>query len=558
MTGKSIAIIGLGRSGLAVARAALAIGAHPTVYDRSTREQILKKDVLEQAERESIEVVLGWQGEFFSSGKRRRIGPDRDGAVTHDRDGRATADLLVTNPAVDSRSPVLQQARNAGIEVISEVEFAFRIAKAPIVAITGTNGKTTTTVMTYLILQACGEEPILCGNIFGSGYPEITLTEAAMQAREDQVLVAEISSFQLEWVDKFVPVSAGITNIVPDHQDRYDSFEDYAKTKMRIFAAQTAEDYAVVRAFDPVARAPGQGSQISHLRPRNRPRRSSTPQPPSSLSGQLTSSLPSSGRENEEGGNPHLLTFGAAGEQAEVSDDAIRILDKSIPIETLPFHEPHNYTNAAMAALLSYGYLKWRAAKDPESNAAQILHKAEQDEEEKRRAKRSVYSIRQGQVPPACPEQIVEGLRHFHGVAHRMERVGERNGITVINNSMCTNPDAVLKSALAVNDFGKHILIGGINKGLDFTPLKGFFANPRTRAYIFGRDRDEIRRMLGGTHPVFETMGEAFAAATQEAKDGETIMLSPGCASSDQFEDFRDRGNVFRKIAKEWLDDTSS
>ncbi len=540
LTGKRVAILGLGRSGLAVARAALSLGAFPTVYDRSTRESILKPEVLEEAEKSGLPLMLGWRGIFIAAL------PDPDGPDTHDRDGRATVDLLVANPAVDSRSPVLQQAKANGVEVISEVEFAFRIAKAPIIAITGTNGKTTTTVMTWLILRACGEEPILCGNIFGSGYPEVTLTEAALAARADQVLVAEISSFQLEWVEKFKPVSAGITNIVPDHQDRYDSFEEYARTKMRIFDAQTAEDYAVVRAYDPIARAPGQVASLSHLRPRNRPRRAA--QDPDR----------DSPTTHDRDSRATVLTFGAAGEQAEITEEHIRIFDKTIPLETLPFTEPHNYTNAAMAALLAYGYLKWRAERDPASNAAKVIDKAEEQATKKREAKKSVYHARQsGQVPPACPDEIVDGLRHFEGVAHRMERLGKKNSVEVINNSMCTNPDAVLKSALAVDDLGKHILIGGVNKDLDFAPLKGFFSNPRAKAYIYGRDRDQIQRMLGETHPKFETMGEAFAAATQEAKSGETIMLSPGCASSDQFQDFRDRGDVFRKIAKEWLDDTS-
>jgi len=587
LTGKRIAVLGLGRSGLAVARAALAFGASPIVYDRSTREQILKPDVLDEAEQIGIDVVLGWDGAFvgpehglLTSGKitsagqetRQTVAPgseaDAPGASHGDTDGdsltlegltglktRATrVDLLIANPAVDSRSPVLREAVANGVEVISEVEFAFRIAKAPIIAITGTNGKTTTTVMNYLILQACGEKPLLCGNIFGSGYPEMTLTEAAMQASADQVLVAEISSFQLEWVRDFRPVSAGITNIVPDHQDRYDSFEDYARTKMRIFSAQGEGAFAVVRAYDPVVKAPGQVSAVSHLRPRNRPRRGASGQG----SGDLSAGRPSPSPLPEREGNPEVLTFGAAGEQAEITEEHIRILDKTIPLETLPFSEPHNYQNAGMAALLAYGYLKWRAKREPESNAATVLNAAEDEAEKKRAAKRNVYHPRtSAQVRPALPEQIVEGLRHFHGVAHRMERLGSRNGVEVINNSMCTNPDAVLKSALAVEDLGKHILIGGVNKGLDFAPLKGFFSNPRTRAYIYGSDREQIQRMLGGTHPIFETMGEAFVAATQEARDGETIMLSPGCASSDQFQDFRDRGDVFRKIAKEWLDDTT-
>ena len=153
---------------------------------------------------------------------------------------------------------------------------------------------------------------------------------------------------------------------------------------------------------------------------------------------------------------------------------------------------------------------------------------------------------------PALPTGIIDGLRSFKGLAHRMERLGERDRVRVINNSMCTNPDAVIKSAMAVKD-PSHLLIGGVNKGLDFGPLKHYLANHRHRAYLFGSDAANLDAMLGGGYPTFRTLQEAFAAATEKAVPGEVIMLAPGCASTDQFRDFRERGDVFRDIAKEWL-----
>jgi UDP-N-acetylmuramoylalanine--D-glutamate ligase len=153
---------------------------------------------------------------------------------------------------------------------------------------------------------------------------------------------------------------------------------------------------------------------------------------------------------------------------------------------------------------------------------------------------------------PALPIGIVEGLQSFKGLAHRMEWLGERDRVRVINNSMCTNPDAVIKSAMAVRD-PSHLLIGGVNKGLDFGPLRHYLANHRHRAYLFGSDAANLDAMLGGGHPTFRTLQEAFAAATDKAVPGEVIMLAPGCASTDQFRDFRERGDVFRDVAKEWL-----
>lgn len=464
--------------------------------------------MLDEARAAGVDVRLGWDGE-----------------TPHG------FDLLVANPAVPKTHPALLKAVEAGIEVISEIEFAFRISKAPIVAITGTNGKTTTTVMTYLCLRACGESPILCGNIFGSGYPEVTMTEAALKATPDQILVAEVSSFQLEWVSQFRPATAGITNIWPDHLDRYSGFPEYAATKQRIFQRQGAGDFAVVKANDPVVVAPGAGG--AGYRPRHRRGEAATVGKPD--------------------GFPTVLTFGATAEHARVEETELVILDRHIKLEDLPFGEPHNYVNAGMAALLAYGILRWKAARDPASNAAKLIADAESSARAKRDARRTVYDVRStGPEPLALPSLIVEGLMAFEGVAHRMEALGSKNRVRIINNSMCTNPDAVIKSAMAVRD-PAHLLIGGVNKGLDFGPLRHYLANHRHKAYLFGSDAADLNKMLGESYPVFRTLEEAFRAAMEAAVPGEVIMLAPGCASTDQYRDFRDRGDDFRNLAKEWL-----
>jgi UDP-N-acetylmuramoylalanine--D-glutamate ligase len=134
-----------------------------------------------------------------------------------------------------------------------------------------------------------------------------------------------------------------------------------------------------------------------------------------------------------------------------------------------------------------------------------------------------------------------------------MELVGVRNRIRVINNSMCTNPAAVIRSSESI-PARQHLLLGGSNKKLDFTPLTGFLAESGNAAYLFGRDAKDLNRQLGDCCPVFETMEEAFQAAVRNAIPGEVVMLAPGCASMDQFRDFEDRGNVFKRIAKEWLE----
>ncbi len=484
---RRVVAMGLGRSGLAVARAVRARGGEAIVVDEKT--DLPKPELVTEARAEGIDVRLGWNGAFSD------LHPD----------------LVVVNPAVDARHPKLQ---NAGVELVSEVEFAYRIAKGPIVAITGTNGKSTTVVMTYLALRACGLDPLLCGNLYGSGYPEAPLTEAALNGREGQPLVAEISSFGLEWTREFRPRAAAITTIKPDHLDRYDSFDAYAATKMRIFAGQTADDYAVVRANDPVVVPPcGHANQYQ---PRHR------------------RALATSGDAH----CPHVLTFGATGEHARIEELDLVVLDTRIPLEGLPWSEPHNHANAACAALLAYGLLK--------SIDSPLIERALAA-----KPKPSVFAPRK-EPEPALPPEIVAGLREFRGLAHRMELVGTRNGVRVVNNSMCTNPDAVVSSAMAEKN-PTHLLVGGMDKGLDFTPLGRFLGGGRHRAYLYGRDARKIDAEMGSGFPVFGTMDEAFRAAAAEARPGETVMLAPGCASGDQFRDFRHRGDEFRALAKDWL-----
>lgn len=455
-----VAILGAGRSGVAVAKAALSHGFRPTVFDAKPANE--SKFASQLAEL-GIEFIGDFKGSF----------------------SRADFETLVTSPGVDMRSQVLRDADRAGIEVIGEVEFAYRVSKAPIIAITGTNGKSTTTVMTYLALKAAGANPILCGNIYGSGLSEIPLTEAALEATEDQVLVAEISSFQLEWVRDFRPRCAGITNITPDHLNRYDSFDQYANMKRKIFDRMGTGDTIVANAGDP------------HTYPSNE-------------------SLRDRGH-----GHPRVRFYGAAGVDASFDAGHLKIA-VSEPVSDLPFKEKHNLLNACHASLLAISFLE-----------SIHLH-----------------------TPAKQVEHVLRGLGEFQGLGHRMERLGHRNGIEVINNSMCTNPAAIVASS---NSIGapQRLLIGGLKKNYDFRVVKDYLDRAGHDVYLFGRDAQQICEEIGGRGRVFDTMQTAFAAAKDEAVPGDVIMLAPGCASMDQFTDFVQRGEEFRKMAKEWLDDAT-
>jgi UDP-N-acetylmuramoylalanine--D-glutamate ligase len=444
--------MGAGRSGLAVARAAKAGGGAATIYDQKSSEALIERKQTLQLE--GIELVLDFDG----------------------RIDRSNADVLVTSPGVDKRSPLLVGAAADGVEVIGEIEFAYRISQAPIIAITGTNGKSTTTLRAYQILKALGHQAVLCGNIYGSGQEEIPLTEAAANSTPSQVLVAEISSFQLEWITTFRPRCAAITNIAQDHLNRYGgSFEEYAQTKRRIFSNMREGDTIVVDAGNP-------------------------------------HTWPEWYKPGYSGRSPKVSEYDSRLVTAAIPTGRVPLAGQELQLSNLPFSEPHNVFNACVAALLVLGY-----------DASHTL------------------------------QEIERAFSAFTPLQHRLESLGSsRQGVELINNSMCTNPAAVVASSSSIQK-RQHLIIGGITKGSDFTPVRKYLESAPHRAYIFGAEGKQINEQLGGSFPVFKTMAEAFEAAAENVRPGEVIMLAPGCASMDQYEDFRARGAEFRQLAKDWL-----
>jgi UDP-N-acetylmuramoylalanine--D-glutamate ligase len=449
----------MGRSGVALAQAATRHGAQALVLDEQPAETPERIAVVERLQGMGAEVTPGWHG--------RLVGE--------------TYDLLVASPGFRREHPAIRDALAAGKEVISEVEFAYRIARNPIIAITGTNGKSTTTVLTWMLLQAgLGERrALLCGNISGSGFPELTLTEAAMAAESSDVLVAEVSSYQLEWVSSFRPRAAAITNITPDHLDRHPSFEDYFATKLRIFGAMGEGDVAVMNESEPsipVAR--------------------------------LLEALPL---------GVGVRTFalsrpsGASGPTTFRDGDHVYFGGRRVDLAQLPLFGDHNVTNALMAYELATA-----------SGASDF-------------------------------ERMMAALVDFRGLEHRMERIGSRHGILVVNNSMCTNPMAVIASCRAL-PMRQHLLLGGLTKNLDFSPVRRFLEDSDHVAYVFGgSESDALAEQIGSLAKRMPDLSAAFAAAVASARSGEAIVLSPGCLSAGPYENFRQRGEDFKRMAKEWL-----
>lgn len=448
-----IAIAGMGVTGLAVGKAVQHLGGRAVVFDQKPNDNPSVMSAVDALDAQGIEAVTGWHG---------RLDP-------------ADFELLVVSPGFPRQHPAIRDMLGGQKPVWGEPEFAYRISDAPILAITGTNGKSTTTVMLWNLLNGSGKKAHLCGNIAGSGYPERTLTEAALGAGHGDVLVAEVSSYHMEWVDEFRPTVAAITNITPDHMDRYRDFEEYAETKKRLFDRMGSGDSIVLNLDD------------LYLSPKV-----------------LEAAQ---GRTDVVGFSPGGAVSGTGATRR--TGGVLNLSGMDVAIDDLPLYGEHNVANAMMA---------WEMAS------------------------------RVCEVGPGT----LEALRSFKGLANRMERLGERDGVLVVNNSMCTNPAAVIASSKSLPR-KQHILMGGITKQLDFTPVGEYLRGTGHRVYVYGPEPDRMIAMLGDDWPVYGTLEQAFESAAQNASRGEVVILAPGCASAEPYANFKERGDDFRRMAQEWL-----
>ena len=350
-------------------------------------------------------------------------------------------DLLVKSPGVPPAAPLAAAARERGVTVWSEVELGFRLLANPILGVTGTNGKTTTSELLGDIFRAADKGVAVAGNV---GRP-LTGLDGALG--EGAWIVCELSSFQLEDVDTFRPHIAILLNLAPDHLDRHGTFEDYRVAKLRIFENQTAEDVAVVpRGF---ATIPGEARRIEFS---------------------LEDELPA---------------------------------EPSIPGE-------HNRENAAAATAAA------RAAGIPD-------------------------------------DAIAAALSAFAGVPHRLELVREVAGVRFVNDSKATNPEAA-ERALSAYPPGIRLILGGSRKGIPFARLaKRAAASGVAQAYLIGDSADEIAEALAAEGVRFtysRDLPTAVRDAFRDADPGEVVLLSPACASYDQFHDFEERGERFRELVE--------
>lgn len=451
LTGR-IAVLGLGRSGEAVVRWAI------------HRPGTAASDVAVFVEHDSSSLRA-------VAADLRRVGVQVELGVSEvSGDGY---DLVVASPGIAPGRPLMVSARALGVPVVSELELAYQVASAPMVAVTGTNGKTTTTALIAHLLRSGGFDAAAAGNI---GHPAL---EAAREVGTGGVIVAECSSFQLALTLEFHPRVAVLLNITPDHLDWHGSMQAYVDDKARIFANLTEGDVAIIDVDD---------AGSAEWAPRVAAR-----------------------------GVRVVTVSSADGGGARVADGML-VVDVGdgdeclVPVDDLLIRGSHNVSNAlaASAAALTLG----------------------------------------------VPAQAVRvGLRTFAPIEHRLQPVGTVAGVTYVNDSKATNPDAVLKALTAFDQRPVLVLLGGRNKGNDFGELARACRGRCRLSVLYGECRAELEAAFTVCGASFMTAGgmvEALGMARAEADAGDVVLLSPACASFDEFGNYEERGAAFSAAVTAW------
>lgn len=442
-----VLVYGLGLSGRAVAKLLLSRDVSVVAVDARPEDR-LDLSGLEPTAKATLELLAGTEPEALPSGR---------------------IDAVVVSPGVPMDRPLLEDARRRGVPVIAEVELAFPLVQEPIVAITGSNGKSTTTALTGTMVRAAGIPVEVCGNI---GVPLIGLVDGA----PGRVFVVELSSFQIEGIVTFKPRAAALLNISEDHLDRYGTMDAYVAAKKRLFRDMDAEGIAVLNADDPEA-ADAETLARKRWFSRRGPVRDGCWAAPD---GRVLEVTP---------GEPDLVLFHA---------------------EDVPLAGVQNLENAMAAALLA-------------------------------------------RAIGAEAQEIRNGLRGFQGLPHRMQRAGERGGVVFFDDSKGTNPGATLKSLEGFADGSVHLILGGRNKDADLSVLTPLVRQKARRVYLIGESAGDFERVLGGAVPLerSETLDRAVRSAAEQARPREAVVLSPACASFDQFRNFVHRGEVFQSIVRD-------
>lgn len=446
---KTTLVIGAARSGVAVTELLLKQGESVVLTDTRSSNIVWEEfpQILEYEKNPSFESIFGIQ----PSSEILKI-----------------IDEVVVSPGVPLIIPIIKAAHKQGIPVIGEVEAAYRLTRTPFIAITGTNGKTTTTTLLGEIFKASGRGTYVVGNI---GDP---ITNYVGDSKEDEVFITEISSFQLETIQTFRPKAAAILNLTPDHLDRHLTMDNYVSAKGRIFENQTTEELLVLNGDDDLVcrlgeQAFSKKAYFSYKR---------------------------------------TVDYGAWCLDGELyinnGDETVFVCRE----DELGIIGPHNTMNALAAlTLATFSGVKL--------------------------------------------EVIVQVLKSFKGVEHRLEMVGCYAGVTYINDSKGTNTNATITALNAVKE-PIILLAGGYDKKEDYAELMALVAQRVKRLIVLGVTADDLIKTAnekGFTNIVkVKTYEEAVSIAKAEALAGDTVLLSPACASWDMFDNYEIRGNVFKEL----------
>jgi UDP-N-acetylmuramoylalanine--D-glutamate ligase len=437
-------VVGLARSGVAAALALRGLGEQVLGLDSGTPEG------LQELAQAGVELHLGV-----------------DGVVLVEK-----ARAVVKSPGVPAQAPVIEAARARGLQVLGELELGWRLLSNEFVAVTGTNGKTTTVEWIGHIHREAGLPVAVAGNVGAA------VSGLVGKVEEGTTVVCEASSFQLEDTRAFAPEAAVLLNITPDHLDRHGTFDAYRDAKLEIFARQGNDDVAVA----PL------GLDVEDL-----------------------------------GGCARRVCFGEGpGASLSLSADELWWEERALlAVDELRLPGRHNVQNAMAAAAVCL-------ARGIDADAVRA------------------------------------GLRSFAGVRHRLEQVALRDGVRWVNDSKATNVASTLVALDAFAPGTIHLILGGQGKGQDFTALRVPVGTCCRAVYLIGEDAAEIAAALGGgpaSHggsilphesPAVHECGEleqAVSAARAAARPGDVVLLSPACASFDQFADFEARGERFRDLA---------
>ncbi len=447
---KMVLVVGTGKSGINAGKLLLEKGASIIFYDDNVSLDV-EKLLSKFSERERIRVALGKVDEELLS----------------------KIELMVISPGVAVDSTIANTVRACNIPIWSEVELAYKMSAGHLAAITGTNGKTTTTSLVGEIFNRYTDNSFTVGNI---GIP---YTEVAYSMDEDSYVVAEVSSFQLETIVDFRPHVSAVLNVTPDHLDRHYTMENYASVKLDICKNQTKDDYLVLNYDDETTRAMARDERVK----------------------------------------AKVVYFSRLQQLEEgicINQDAIVIREngkeqKVVDLKDLRLLGAHNVENYMAGVAIAY-YMN---------------------------------------IPL---EIIIDTIKEFKGVAHRIEFVREVNGVTYYNDSKGTNPDAAIKAILAMNR--RTVLIGGgYDKGVAFDEWIQSFGDKVKKLILIGQTATMIAdtaNRLGFFDVLFANdLKEAVLLAEREAQQGEAVLLSPACASWGMFDNYEQRGDMFKEYVNQ-------